>query len=78
MHINLLKLLLDIPGMGRDKLLADGFQFSIGTFTKAVWDKEQAGMHALVTSWLDASWITMTICRIRHELAVGFVWCQGG
>ena len=44
--INLLKLLLDIPGMGRNKLLADGFQFSIGTFTKAVRDKEQAGMHA--------------------------------
>ena len=31
-RINLLKLLLDIPGMGRDKLLADGFQFSTGTW----------------------------------------------
>ena len=25
-RINLLKLLLDVPGMGRDKLKADGFQ----------------------------------------------------
>ena len=39
-RINLPKLLLDIPGMGRKKLL-------------------------------DASWITMTVCCIRHELASG-------
>ena len=50
-RINLLKLLLDIPGMGRDKLLASGFQF--GTWSLA----ERQLLVAYVTIFAHIAWM---------------------
>jgi hypothetical protein len=47
-RISLIKLLLDLPGLGRDKLMEEGFEFGTNTYTKALEDKEEAGMRVFV------------------------------